>query len=592
VGVESVSESDLSKILVSRPISPWKFWKSPISLSSEELTDDLLRIQQFYEARGYYHTKTDCRILEITKKWTSGPKAVLLPVIDAVFAVEEGPPTVVKKITLQIEQPVQMVSKVDFLERVPLKKGQVFEASKYQESKNIITKILKNEGYPFVKLKGRALIDKQANQADVHIEIEPGDRYTFGPLILSKKDLPVKKEVIQRAMDFKQGDVYAPDKIDRSQKNLYALDVFRLAEVRTGTPDPDHSEIPMLLEAKIKKRQSVSLGIGYGTEDGFRAKGAWTLRNLFERAGKFTLGAKRSDLVENLQAEYYQPYLIDAYTHLRSQAGIERNIFDSYTTRKVFAKAALDRDLSLYWKGAAGYNLEMSEIEKFGLDEIEKIGSQDDDYFISSIQCFLKRDTTDHHFSPTRGSDIILSYEQASELLGSEIAFLSPSLEMKTYYTVWKETVLAGRVFLQTIQEAENTKALPIFKKLFLGGSNTVRGYGYQQIPPLSSDEKPLGGQSLLNGNLELRYPIYQKISGVVFFDAGLLDEKPFRYDFGDLRFSCGTGIRYNTLIGPLRLDVGYKINPPTRKDIGYSTDEDQEIEERWRVHFSIGHAF
>jgi outer membrane translocation and assembly module TamA len=168
-----------------------------------------------------------------------------------------------------------------------------------------------------------------------------------------------------------------------------------------------------------------------------------------------------------------------------------------------------------------------------------------------------------------------------------------------THTTEWslgtvlpKNLVLAGRFRFEAIQETEDTDTIPIFKRLFSGGPNTVRGYSFQKLGPLDPNGNPLGGQTSLLGNLELRYPIYKKLGGVTFVDMGHVNRDPFEIDTDDIRFTCGLGLRYNTIIGPIRFDVGYKINPPTLGDVADTTTPDEKTEDRWQFHISIGQTF
>jgi len=110
-----------------------------------------------------------------------------------------------------------------------------------------------------------------------------------------------------------------------------------------------------------------------------------------------------------------------------------------------------------------------------------------------------------------------------------------------------------------------------------------VRGYQLDSLGPRDASGDPVGGNYLFNANLELRYPLYKTLRGVVFLDSGSIwlekavnpEDERFK-----LRSAAGAGLRWTSPIGPLSLDYGYKLNP-AEGDV-----------DRSRIHFSIGHAF
>jgi outer membrane translocation and assembly module TamA len=91
----------------------------------------------------------------------------------------------------------------------------------------------------------------------------------------------------------------------------------------------------------------------------------------------------------------------------------------------------------------------------------------------------------------------------------------------------------------------------------------------------------------MLEGSSELRLPLTQKAGAVAFLDYGNSWSDPRHIDFGDLRYAVGTGLRYLTPVGPIRVDFGYQLNP-----IDGLLVNGVEQSRPWRVHFSIGQAF
>ena len=115
-----------------------------------------------------------------------------------------------------------------------------------------------------------------------------------------------------------------------------------------------------------------------------------------------------------------------------------------------------------------------------------------------------------------------------------------------------------------------NSDAVPIYERFYAGGANTIRGYKERRVGPRDpGSNEPIGGDSLLIGNAEVTFPIYEKIlKGAVFYDVGNVWAS--NSDFlvgGGYRSGVGVGLRVNTPVGPFRLDYGYPIVENTSDD-------------------------
>ena len=138
-----------------------------------------------------------------------------------------------------------------------------------------------------------------------------------------------------------------------------------------------------------------------------------------------------------------------------------------------------------------------------------------------------------------------------------------------------------ARGFSQVVEES-----VPASQRFFAGGSTTVRGFqldrlGVREI--LNANGLSNGGNAMLVVNAELRSPLWKDLGAVAFVDAGNVFGRVSDFDITALRPTAGVGIRYRSPIGPLRLDLGFKLNRetfPNRREHG----------SEW--HFSLGHAF
>ena len=129
---------------------------------------------------------------------------------------------------------------------------------------------------------------------------------------------------------------------------------------------------------------------------------------------------------------------------------------------------------------------------------------------------------------------------------------------------------------------------IPFYKRYFVGGSSSVRGWGRYQVSPLTPAGLPIGGRTMMEVSTEARFGIRGKLSGVlVRRRRQRRGADAWRFRLGDLRWAAGPGLRYDTPIGPMRFDLGLQLNP-----IDGLVIEGNPERRKWRVHFSIGQAF
>jgi outer membrane translocation and assembly module TamA len=193
----------------------------------------------------------------------------------------------------------------------------------------------------------------------------------------------------------------------------------------------------------------------------------------------------------------------------------------------------------------------------------------------------LRQETMDNAIDPHRGGLLSLAQEVAPKFLGSQIQFVRTVAEVRRYRSLGDtDFILAGRLKFGVIEPMQTTEQIPIFRRFFAGGYNSVRGYRLDYLGPRNLSGTPIGGNALLEGSLEARIPIYKEFRAVAFLDFGNVYLQTRDVDVGQLKYSSGFGLRYQTFIGPIGVDVGFPLNP-----IDPSKD-------RYRFHFTIGQAF
>jgi outer membrane translocation and assembly module TamA len=208
---------------------------------------------------------------------------------------------------------------------------------------------------------------------------------------------------------------------------------------------------------------------------------------------------------------------------------------------------------------------------------------------LNAIGAELQRSTAGNLLDATRGYQIALHAEAAGRFLPGSYNYTALSADGRHYLPLGDGVVLATRLQVGSIEVAGSDPAnVPFSKKYFLGGASTMRGWGRYEVSPLSGSGLPLGGNSLVAFSGELRLRLKGSLGGVLFLDAGnVWADRLTAVDLGDLRYAVGPGLRYQTPVGPVRLDVGYQLTPIE----GLLVNGEPE-KRRWRIHFSIGQAF
>lgn len=572
VGAEKVPEKAVREVMRLKAPTWWRpstWFRERPRYSQERLELDVGRIEDLYHSEGYYGVMIRPQVSP------AGAEAVSIR-----LQIEEGPQTVISQLALRVEGEEAGFWQQRLSTLLPLEVGQPFTAAAYNRAKASLAERLLNEGFPRPEVTGEAIVVRSLAQALVTINVRTGPVGYFGQTTVEGLEV-YEDKYVRRELTYEPGQLFQQRRLEESQKRILALGLFNTALVRPVTTRmSEEGEVPVEVEVSERKRYTTRIGVGYGSEDEFRFQASWTLRRFLGDLRLLTLSAKYSSLVAGLQASFTQPYFIDRKSNLYDNFELRRDTLEAFTTESANNRLIIDRVLSPTWTVFGGHRLELTRLLNVTQEDVVP-STIPRDSLISAAEAGATRDTTTDPYYPDSGSQLILAYEQATQGLLSDLQYLRGVADGRIYRQLFPDVVLALRLRLGIVLPTEETPEVPIFKRFFTGGTNTVRGYGFQQLGPLDAEGRPVGGVSLTEGNIELRFPVWGKLFGVSFVDFGKVSLDEFDYSLNGLRFTAGLGARYRTIIGPVRLDWAYKLNPDPLGERG-----------RWRVHFSIGQAF
>ena len=206
---------------------------------------------------------------------------------------------------------------------------------------------------------------------------------------------------------------------------------------------------------------------------------------------------------------------------------------------------------------------------------------------LSSLDFDYHRSTADNALNARRGYTLDAHLEQAGRAFRGDYDFVETILEGRFYASLGQRAVLAAKVRGGSIgvPRGDNLK-VPFFRRYWLGGATSLRGWGRFDVAPLHNG-LPIGGHTMAESSVELRVPVWGDLSAVLFADAGNAWNNAWDFNLNDLRYDVGPGLRYTTPVGPIRVDLGYQLN----RIPGLLVNGKAEPR-RFRVHFSIGQAF
>jgi outer membrane protein insertion porin family len=328
------------------------------------------------------------------------------------------------------------------------------------------------------------------------------------------------------------------------------------------SPGSAPNKVNLKINVKERPTGQFGVGAGYSTQDRIIGMVEVSQSNLFGRGQQLRAQGVIGSLARRYRLSFTEPYLFDRPLSFGIDVYNWERQYIEYTRRSTGGSLRLGHPMR--WEYT--YLLWMYRYENTDLMDLTAYSSPIllDAAKVkntSATSLTIRRDSRDAIFTPTKGSDNSLTVELAG--LGGDAAFTRLVFDSGWYFPLFWDTVgvLHGRI---GYMNRNSWGALPAFERFYLGGIDTIRGYKYAEISPRDpATGERIGGDKFQFFNVEWRYPIYKKagLTGVIFVDSGDVYGSGKTY-FSSMRTSVGTGIRWFSPLGPLRLEWGYNLNP------------------------------
>jgi translocation and assembly module TamA len=517
-------------------------------------------------SRGYYAASLRWTLVE-----SSGPEGVA----EVRFLVDPGPVYPIRSVDIRGLPPeATFLTEKKGLRRLGLKPGEPGAASSLLAArKQLVTELVKL-GYPFAAIEeDEFAIDHAEDRRDMSVTfvVSAGPRAYFGDSTV-EGDRKVDPEYVLRRLTFERGALYDPDEVEESRRKLIDAGVFSAVSISHADTLDEEGLLPMRVKVTENKARTVGAGASFSSAQGVGLKAFWEHRNLLGGAEGLRIEGEANQLGFRLLSFYREPDFLEPDQNLLLEFSAAAEDTDAYRSDSLRAAAGVERPLGASLTGGAGVSFEQTAIT----------GSyQDDDFTLIGFPALLRYDTTDDLLDATMGHRLGLYVTPYFDPLDQATSFISLRLNERYYKRLDSEDryVFAGRFAVGSIQGATGND-VPLTKRFYAGGADSVRGYDYQFVGPLDEDNDPRGGLSLVQFGAEIRWKITPTLGLVPFLEAANVYEDSVPDFSGEFFWGAGLGARYYTVAGPLRVDVGFPLNAR------------DGVDDFFELYISLGQAF
>ncbi|MCR9184660.1 MAG: autotransporter assembly complex protein TamA [Halieaceae bacterium] len=519
------------------------------------------RVADSLKALGYYRADVDLTVDRSSSPW------------ELLIAVTPGPPVMVEALDIQVMGDAQDDPAFQRLLAAPgLAVGDILHHGHYESLRNSLLQLGQRRGYFDARLLQRSVeVEPGANSARVRLHYASGDRYRVGKLRYAEDF--VSPELLQSLSHFTSGEPYDVGALQTLQAELQRTGYFSGVTLRPLLEQRADGSVPLQLDLFPAKRHTVDVGIGYSTDTEERVSVTWKTPRINRHGHSQETRFEYSRINPSGQFTYNIPLTHPLEDMLQLSLRVEQNEYGDLDSNQHEAQVRRERR---YGRWVLSYHLRALN-ERWDAATVEG----DEDYLLPGFTVSHKS-REGSPVNPDRGFSQFYEVEATSSQLGS-------SIDMTRLYANWVHVMPLGdrgrlvsraEAGAALIGEGQRDDLAPSLS-FFAGGSQSLRGYGYQSIgntvPVMlrngSEVDYVLGADRLALASLEYQYRFLPDWRAAVFVDGGdAFDEGEFEAVIG-----AGFGLHYLTPVGALKLEIANSVS---------------EDNPDWRFHINIGAEF
>lgn len=604
---------------------------------------DIRRIDKYFFDNGYFDVVIDTQLV-INKEDKE---------VEIIFIISPGPEYKINKIKYAGLNDIYQTAREEIFndDLKLLKERTRYSKNNMQSEIMRIINILNNYGYlnalaenPDVE-KIISSSDELKNKVNITLNFKTGNMYRFGKTFVEISNNPdnLKIDEIYKELEYKEGDIYSRKTLVESENRISNIEILENARIQIKNIDSVNNIIDFLVTASLSSKYIFQPEIsGYdilnrfyiGASISFIDKYFWGGGRKFVSKGSGFIHSKDIYLME-LSFQLYQPYIFNnnkitgnlnlAWTYFKDDIFSISAIKNIAGLNYILPKHTYINSFYSSWEiNNAKFTIN-APIEYPLKDSVATLPEFQINLFTSVITFSAIHNNTNNFQYPTKGyyqsylfeESGLLSYLIEKIINTSTFRYIKLSNVNKFYFSLNppnESTVLACKFLIGALFEYASNKYkitgieeetdidIPIPAKFIAGGSTSIRGWQAKKLGTFENRE--FGGNFLIEGSFELRTkPFYyaksffKDLGFVTFIDYGNLWKRPGDFRFSDIAIAIGGGIRYYTLVGPVRFDIGFKFydyeaNSNGTKPWLFENDLETIFKNKIAFQIGIGHTF
>ncbi|MCF7786084.1 MAG: outer membrane protein assembly factor BamA [Prosthecobacter sp.] len=556
----------------------WNLWGKKGKLSNQDLQEDIKKIEQAFQDKGYVYAK----VTEVRREPVSSKQ------MDLVYVINEGAKYDVSAV--KISGNTIFTTEV-LMQGIKTEPNFPYVGSFIKADEKMIQDYYGSRGYADARVE-TSILETGAGQVAVAYNIVEGTKSYISKVNISGNSV-TKDEVIRRELPFAPGEELNTVKIEAGKSRLQNLNYFSSVDMRnTPTTAPGYKDVD--INVQEQSTGTVNFGAGFSSIDSITGFIQVTQTNFdisdwkdFRGGGqRFNANIRAGALRRDVTVSWTEPWFLGRELALTVEAFYHNLYYLSnfFTQTNVGISSGLRKRLGEHSYIESTYTLQDITIGSIASGASALIAQEKGSYIQSKIDTNFVHDTRDSVFITRSGHKIEAGILLSG--LGGNVPVYGGSVRGQQFFNLPGDTILSFDGMFQTVN-SWNGDRVPIFERLFLGGANNLRGFTYRHAGPKDNTGEPIGGLTSIYATSEFSVPVHitanieKSPRVVVFGDIGTISGATgATYGNSAVYSDAGIGLRLFLPVGPIRVDYAVPIGKDATSGSG------------GRFQFNMGYKF